>query len=166
MCSAASCARGPLRLKYARISGADPNAIAVQASAAEIAYTAMRVAQGEVAQAAALVPEDLSPAKRDPKLAAACFTYAVVHYAEQTIRRREPHARLYPVNRRTERWASLPASALRAEPRRGVRRKRWYCLARRLCKPLACPWCPPAHETNVAAMPCSAASLTAGAPGC
>ena len=139
MCSAASCARGPLRLKYARISGADPNAVAVQPSAAEIANTAMRVAQREVAQAPALVPEDLSPAKRYPKLAAACFTYAVVHYAEQAIRRRELHARLHPVNRRNKRWASLPASALRAEPRRGVRRKRWYSPARRPWKPLACP---------------------------
>lgn len=124
-------------LNLNRIYAANPNAVAMQVYAAAIVYNAMRVAQGEVAEAAGLAPEDLSPAKLYPRLAAACHAYVLVQWAERTIRRRNPHARLRPVNWRTARWASLPASALRVEPRRGVRRKRRYCLARRRWKSLA-----------------------------
>jgi hypothetical protein len=120
-----------------RVYAANPNAVAMQVCAAAIVYNAMRVAQGEVAQAAGLTPEDLSPAKLYPKLAAACATYAIVQYTEYTIRRRNPRAKLRPVNWRTEPWAGLPVGALRVELRRGIRRKRRYCPARRRWKSLA-----------------------------
>jgi Transposase DDE domain len=123
-------------LNLNRIYAANPNAVAMQVYAAALVYNAMRVVQGEVAHAAGLSPEDLSPAKLYPKFAAACYTYVVVQYAEHTIRRRNPRAKLRPVNWRRERWASLPVPALCVEPRHGIRRKRRYCPARRHWKSL------------------------------
>jgi len=45
--------------------------------AAGCIYNAMRVAQGEVAEAAGLRPEAISPVKLFPKLAAACHCHAL-----------------------------------------------------------------------------------------
>ncbi len=124
-------------LNLNRIYAANPNAVAMQVYAAAIVYNAMRVAQGEIAQTVGLTPEDLSPAKLYPKLAAACHTYAVVQCAERMIRRHNPHARLRPIDWRDQRWASLPVTALHVELRRGRRRRRRYCPARRHWKSLA-----------------------------
>jgi len=124
-------------LNLNRVYAANPNAVAMQVYAAAIVYNAMRVAQGELAHAVGLTPEDLSPAKLYPKLAAACATYVIAQHVERTIRRRNPRAKLRPVNWRTEPWASLPVGALRVEPRHGIRRHRRYCPARRRWKSLA-----------------------------
>ncbi len=58
----------------------------------------MQVAQGDVAEAAGLAPEEISPAKFYLKLAAACHTYVVAQVVEQTLRRRNPRARLRPMD--------------------------------------------------------------------
>ena len=54
-------------LNLNRIYAANPNAVAMQVYAAEIVYNALRVAQGEVAAAAGLEPEEISPAKSSPR---------------------------------------------------------------------------------------------------
>jgi hypothetical protein len=45
--------------------------------AAGCIYNAMRVAQGEVAEAVGLLPDAISPAKLFSKLAAACYCHAL-----------------------------------------------------------------------------------------
>lgn len=57
------------------------NAVAMQLYAAAIVYTAMRTAQGRIAEAAAIEPEALSPAKLFPLLGAASATVATFEYA-------------------------------------------------------------------------------------
>ena len=55
--------------------------------AAECIYNTMRVAQGEVAEAAGLRPEAISPAKLFPKLEAACHCHAL---SQVVVPRRPP----------------------------------------------------------------------------
>ncbi len=53
-------------LNLNRVYAANPNAVAMQVYAAAIVYNAMWVAQGEVAEAAGLAPEAISPATLYP----------------------------------------------------------------------------------------------------
>ena len=71
-------------LNLHRVYTANPNAVAMQVYAAGIVYNALRVAQGEVPDAAGIEPpERSSPAKLFPKLAAACHTYVVAQLWER-----------------------------------------------------------------------------------
>jgi hypothetical protein len=123
-------------LNLNRIYAANPNAVAMQVYAAGIVYNAMRVAQGEVAEAVGIAPEEISPAKFYPKMAAACQTYVVAQQWERTVRRLNPRLRFRMIDWRTQRWASVPLAAIRVERRKGPRRKRRYCPARRHWKSL------------------------------
>jgi hypothetical protein len=124
-------------LNLNRIYAANPNAVAMQVYAAGIVYNALRVAQGEVAEAAGLEPEAISPAKFFPTMAAACQTYVVAQQWERRVRRLNPHRRLRMIDWRTERWASVSVPMLHVEARSGTRRHRRYCPARRHWKSLA-----------------------------
>ena len=48
-----------------------PNGVAMQVYAAALVHTAFRVAQGHIAQAVGIAPEEMSPAKFFPRLAMA-----------------------------------------------------------------------------------------------
>src|SRR5713101_5884302 len=124
-------------LNLNRIYAANPNAVAMQVYAAGIVYNALRVAQGDVAAAAGLEPEEISPAKFFPKMVAACQTYVVAQQWERRVRRLNPHRRLRMLDWRTERWASVSVPLLHVEARSETRRHRRYCPARRHWKSLA-----------------------------
>ena len=124
-------------LNLNRIYAANPNAVAMQVYAAGIVYNALRVAQGEVAAAAGIEPEEISPAKFFPKMVAACQTYVVAQQWERRVRRINPHRRLRMLDWRTERWASVSVPLLHVEARSETRRHRRYCPARRHWKSLA-----------------------------
>lgn len=124
-------------LNLNRIYAGNPNAVAMQVYAAGIVYNALRVAQGEVAEAAGLEPEAISPAKFYPKMVAACQTYVVAQQWERRVRRLNPHRRLRMTDWRTERWASVAVPVLHVECRCETRRRRRYCPARRAWKSLA-----------------------------
>jgi hypothetical protein len=112
----------------------NPNAIAMQVYAAAIVHVAMRVAQGRVAQGLGVGAEAISPAKFYPRAACAskaladrdlfvCRTDAL--NPGQTIR--------YPVLAEIpELWTTW--KAIRVEPRKGPRRHRRFCAARRQWK--------------------------------
>ena len=100
-------------------------------------YNALRVAQGKVAAAAGLEPEEISPAKFFPKMVAACQTYVVAQQWERRVRRLTPGRRLRMIAWRAERWASVAVQALHVETRTGPRRRRRFCPARRHWKSLA-----------------------------
>ncbi len=124
-------------LNLNRIYAANPNAVAMQVYAAGIVYNALRVAQGEVAAAAEIEPEEISPAKFFPKMVAACQTYVVAQQWERRVRRLNPGRRLRMIAWRAERWASVAVPALHVETRTGPRRRRRFCPARRHWKSLA-----------------------------
>ena len=124
-------------LNLHRVYAATPHAVAMQVYAAGLVYNAMRVAQGEGAAAAGIAPEEISPAKFYPKLAAACHTYVLSQAMVHDIRRLNPRTRLRLPEWRTQRWASVPLAAIRVERRNGRRRTRRYCPARRLWKSFA-----------------------------
>jgi len=124
-------------LNLNRVYAANPHAVAMQVFAAGLVYNAMRVAQGEVAEAAGIAPEEISPAKFYPKLAAAYHAYVVSQLTVHTIRRLNPRTRLRLPDWRTQRWASVEVPTLRVERRTGRRRKRRYCAARRTWKSFA-----------------------------
>ena len=121
-------------LNLNRIYAANPNAVAMQVYAAAIVYNAMRVAQGEVAVAAGIEPEEISPAKFYPRLAAACHTYVTAQLVEQRVRQLNRGRPLHLPDWSQERWATVAVTPLRVERRRGPRRKRRYCKARRQWK--------------------------------
>ena len=73
-------------LNLNRIYAANPNAVAMQVYAAALVYNAMRVAQAEAAAAVGLAPEQLSPAKLYPRLAAACHVYLGAQLWEREMR--------------------------------------------------------------------------------
>lgn len=123
-------------LNLNRLYAANPNAVAMQVYAAGMVYNAMRVAQGEVAAAAGLAPEEISPAKFYPRLAAACHVYVTAQLWAQQVTQLNPHQVLRLPNWSTERWASVSATSIRVERRRGSRRRRRYCKARRQWKSL------------------------------
>ena len=124
-------------LNLNRIYAANPNAVAMQVYAAGLVYNALRVAQGEVAAAAGIEPEEISPAKFYPKMVAACQTYVVPQQWERRVRRLNPGRRLRMIDWRRERWARVAVPVLHVETRTGPRRRRRFCPARRHWKSLA-----------------------------
>ena len=124
-------------LNLNRVYPANPNAVAMQVYAAGCVYNAMRVAQAEVAEAAGLAPEAISPAKFFPKLAAACHAYALFELWFLEAKRANPGRRLRKPSLEDRRFAHVPLEAIRVEPRKEPRRKRRFCAARRRWKSLA-----------------------------
>lgn len=124
-------------LNLHRVYAGNPNAVAMQVYAAGCVYNAMRVAQGEVAAAAGLPPEAISPAKFFPKLAAACHAYALFALWFCQTQRANPGRRLRKPPLSARRFASVSLDAIRVEARTGPRRKRRFCAARRKWKSIA-----------------------------
>lgn len=121
-------------LNLNRFYAANPNAVAMQVYAAAMVYNAMRVAQGEVAAEAGIEPERISPAKFYPRMAAACSTYVTAQLFEQRVRQLNRGRRVRLPDWSQERWASVALTPIQVEHRRGRRRKRRYCKARRQWK--------------------------------
>ena len=124
-------------LNLNRVYTANPNAVAMQVYAAGCVYNAMRVAQAEVAEAAGLAPEGISPAKFFPKLAAACHAYALFELWFLDAKRANPGQRLRKPSLEHRRFARVSLEAIRVERRNEPRRKQRFCAARRRWKSLA-----------------------------
>ncbi len=124
-------------LNLHRVYAGNPNAVAMQVYAAGCVYNAMRVAQGEVAAAAGLPPEAISPAKFFPKLAAACHAYALFELWFLEAQRANPRRRLRKPPIQQRRFARVALAAILVEPRKGPRRTRRFCAARKHWKSLA-----------------------------
>jgi hypothetical protein len=95
------------------------------------------VAQGEVAAAAGLAPEAISPAKFFPKMAAACHCAALCELWFAEAQRANPGRRLRKPPLQGRRFAQVPLDAILVEPRSGPRKKRRFCKARRKWKSLS-----------------------------
>ncbi len=124
-------------LNLNRVYAANPNAIAMQVYAAGCVYNAMRVAQADVAEAAGIAPEAISPAKFFPKMAAACQCAALFElwFLDTQAANRGRRLRKPPLHQR--RFARVSLDAILVEPRTGRRKKRRFCAARKRWKSLA-----------------------------
>jgi hypothetical protein len=124
-------------LNLNRVYAGNPNAIAMQVYAAGCVYNALRVAQAEVAEAAGIAPEAISPAKFFPKMAAACHCAALFElwFLDTQAANRGRRLRKPPVQQR--RFARVLLDAILVEPRKLPRRKRRFCKARRKWKSLS-----------------------------
>jgi len=123
-------------LNLNRVYPANPNAVAMQVYAAGCVYNALRVAQAEVAEAAGVAPEAISPAKFFPRMAAACHAYALFEMWFGEAQRANPGRRLRKPPVQQRRFARVALDAILVEPRTGPRRKRRFCKARRKWKSL------------------------------
>ena len=124
-------------LNLNRVYAANPNAIAMQVYAAACVYNAFRIVQGEVAAAAGLAPEALSPAKLFPKVAAACHALAVIEWTFVKVQQANPGRRLRRPAWKRQPFATVPLAAVLVEVRRGARRRRRFCAARARWKSFA-----------------------------
>jgi len=121
-------------LNLQRVYAGNPNAIAMQVYAAGCVYNALRVAQGEVAEAVGLPPEAISPAKFFPKVAAACHCYALCELWFLEAQGANPRRRLRKPALARRRFAHVRLESILVEPRKPHRRKRRFCKARRKWK--------------------------------
>jgi hypothetical protein len=117
-------------LNLNRVYAGNPNAIAMQVYAAACVYNACRVAQAEVAEAAGLAPEAISPAKFFPKLAAGCYCYTLWELWWLETKRANPGRRLRQPAFTQRRAAQVRPESILVERRKGPRRKRRFCPAR------------------------------------
>jgi hypothetical protein len=124
-------------LNLHRVDAGNPNAIAMQVYAAGCVYNAMRVAQGEVAEAGGIPPEAISPAKFFPKMAAACHCAALfaLWFLDTQAANRGWRLRKPPVQQR--RFGRVQLDAILVELRTLPRRKRRFCKTRRKWKSLS-----------------------------
>jgi hypothetical protein len=124
-------------LNLNRFYPANPNAVGMQVYAAAIVYAAMRAAQAEVAEKAGVAPEEISPAKFFPKMAAACHGYVQVTWAVDEMIRLNPRKRLRKPRLKGRRFTTVRVEDILVNPRNGRRRKRRFCRARRKWKSLS-----------------------------
>ncbi len=78
----------------------------------------------------------LRSAKFFPKLAAACYADAVSEWTFQETQRVNPGQRLRRSPHVRQRFARVALAAILVEPRKGPRRRRRFCAARRRWKSL------------------------------
>lgn len=121
-------------LNLNRIYPANPNAVGMQVYAGAIVYTAMRVAQGEVADQAQIEPDEISPAKFFPKMASACVHYVISEHNVAEILRLNPGKKIRTPNWKGRRFTTVPLDAVLVKRRTGKRRRRRFCAARRRWK--------------------------------
>ncbi len=120
-------------LNLNRLYAANPNAVAMQVYAAAIVYNGMRVAQSEAAAQVDVAPEEISPAKFFPKVAAAVYLSLLEQRWERSLRRRGRRSHPQLIRRRHRALLTSVHVESRAEPRR----RRRFCPARRRWKSFA-----------------------------
>ncbi len=121
-------------LHLKRFYAASPNGVAMQLYAAVLVYTAFRIAQGKIAQAAGREPEEISSAKLFPKLAKASHAQAVGELMFEATKDANFEFHLRPPTWRTMKWSKASLASILVRPRTGRRRRLRYCASRRLWK--------------------------------
>jgi IS4 transposase len=121
-------------LNLHRFYAANPNAVAMQIYAAAIVHTACRVMQARLAQQQGISPEQLSPAKLYPLLAA-----AACHMVHLELYHRELEAMYGLMNRPSLakfQFATTTLDAVLVEKRKPYRRKKRFSPQRKKWKSL------------------------------
>lgn len=110
--------------------GANFHAVAMQVYATAIVHTAMRAAQSRIAHAVGRKPEDLSPAKLYPKVAAASSALTTAEITFDATQTLNPEVRLRKPDWRKMPFASTPLESILVETRSGKRKVRRFCPSR------------------------------------
>jgi len=120
-----------------RFYTSSPNGVAMQVYAAALVHTAFRVAQGRVAETLGMAPEEISPAKFFPRLAAASIGLMWSELACITIQQANPRVHLRKPAWQDCGFAWTTLERIQVEPRTGRRRKRRFCPSRKQWKSFA-----------------------------
>jgi hypothetical protein len=123
-------------LNLHRFYAANPNAVAMQVYAAAIVHTAFRVGQARIAQELGITPEQISPAKLFPKLAAASISLTDIERYRMELSRLNPGLSVIEPDLGKMKFAKTTLSAILVEKRRGKRRKRKFHPMRKHWKSL------------------------------
>ena len=97
-------------------------------------HTAFRVAQGHIAKAMGIAPEEISPAKFFPRLAVASIGLTWAELAFSEIQQANPGVVLHKPDWRLCDFAWTTLAQIQVEPRHGRRRKRRFCQSRKRWK--------------------------------
>jgi hypothetical protein len=117
-------------LNLHRFYAGNPNAVAMQVYAAAIVHVAMRVAQGQIAQAQGVRPEAISPAKLFPRMArASMFTASVEADRAQIVAANVGRSIILPPLEGRPQVTTTLGDIL-VETRQGPRRRRRFCTSR------------------------------------
>jgi hypothetical protein len=117
-----------------RFSTSRPNGVAMQVYAAALVHTAVRVAQGHIAQAIGTQPAEMSPAKFFPRMAAASIGLTWSELACLAMQLANPGVDLHKPDWHRCDCAWTTFARIRVEPRNGRRRKRRFCQSRKQWK--------------------------------
>lgn len=109
-------------LNLHRFYAANANAVGMQVYAAAIVYTALRIAQAQIARDAGLPPERLSVEKLFPKVAAAAAEWTTTCRATLRIRAANPGVKIEEPDWSQEPFAWTTLDTILVEPRRTKRR--------------------------------------------
>jgi Transposase DDE domain len=121
-------------LNLHRFYTSSPNGVAMQVYAAALVHTAFRVAQGHTAQAIGTQPEEISPAKFFPRMAAAAIGLTWSELAFIEIQKANPGIDLQKPDWHRCAFAWATFEHVRVESRNGRRRKRRFCTSRKQWK--------------------------------
>jgi hypothetical protein len=121
-------------LNLHRFYTSSPNGVAMQVYAAALVHTAFRVAQGHIAQAVGTEPEEISPARFFPRMAAASIGLTWSELAFIEIQLANPGIDLHKPDWHRCDFAWTIFERIRVEPRHGRRRKRRFCQSRKQWK--------------------------------
>lgn len=116
---------------------ANPNAVAQQLYAAATVYTAMRMAQGRLAEKQGMKPEEISPAKLFPRVAATSLALLIAEETYQAICQANPGQPIRRPPRRQQKIGVVKLASILVEKRTEKRRRRRYCRGRARWKSLA-----------------------------
>jgi hypothetical protein len=117
-------------LSLNRFHGANTNVVGMQVFSAAIVHTALRIAQGRIAEQVGIAPEALSPKKLFPKVAAAAQAMAVTQHTLIVVQELNPELKLKLPTMRQMPFAYLPLDEVLVEVRRGRRTARRNCPSR------------------------------------
>jgi hypothetical protein len=117
-----------------RFYTSSPNGVAMQVYAAALVHTAFRVAQGHIAQTIGTQPEEISPAKFFPRMAAASIGLTWSELAFIEIQLANPGIALQRPDWRRCDFVWTTFEHIQVEPRNGRRRKRRFCQSRKQWK--------------------------------
>jgi Transposase DDE domain len=124
-------------LNLHRLYLSSPNGVAMQVYAAAIVHTAFRVAQGQVATAGRIPPEEISPAKLFPRVAVASIGLTWAELAFSALQQANPGLQLQKPLWQDCAFAWTTLEIIRVEPRQSRRKKRRFCQSRKHWKSFA-----------------------------
>jgi len=119
-------------LNLQRFYAANTNAVAMQLYASAIVYAGLRATQGRLAQDHGRRPEEISPAKLFPRIAAAHFRLVATIEGFELARSLNPGVDLAEPDWGKVRLYDVPLSSLIVSKRQGCRRSPGYSAQRKL----------------------------------